>query len=299
MLKHFLADYFGCNKQQRNGILVLLFISLCVVLIRGLFPLFIKPDPIVLLDLPLIEQRLNTAYPHNPSFSETTHILQEKNTKLFMFNPNTINYDQLLQLGLSAKTATVFLKFRNNGFVFKEKKDLLKVYGISDKLYAQLEAYIFIEPVIQKSHAAAQEKEKQLLIPSEKVQPFIELNTADTLALLRVKGIGNTYAKRILKYRHVLGGYTRVEQLKEVYGMTEEHYEIIKNQVYTNAANLQKLNLNKDDFKMLNKHPYLSYEKTKVIFEWRRKTNISPANIREVLNDDVLYQKLNPYLTFD
>lgn len=50
----------------------------------------------------------------------------------------------------------------------------------------------------------------------------IDLNSADTLLLTRVPGIGAAFARRIYKYRELLGGYYVVEQLQEVYGMDRE-----------------------------------------------------------------------------
>lgn len=56
----------------------------------------------------------------------------------------------------------------------------------------------------------------------------VELNSADTTALKMVPGIGSVFAKRIIKYRDLLGGFYSVEQLGEVYGIDEERYEAMK-----------------------------------------------------------------------
>jgi hypothetical protein len=96
-----------------------------------------------------------------------------------------------------------------------------------------------------------------------------------------------------------LGGYVQKEQLKEVYGLTEEIYDKIKGQVTVDATLIKKIDLNKDDFKVINKHPYLSYELTKIIFDWRRKTVITPANLSSVIEDPETLKKIFPYLIFD
>lgn len=56
----------------------------------------------------------------------------------------------------------------------------------------------------------------------------VELNSADTTALKMVPGIGSVFAKRIIKYRDLLGGFYSVEQLGEVYGIDEDRYEAMK-----------------------------------------------------------------------
>ena len=50
----------------------------------------------------------------------------------------------------------------------------------------------------------------------------IELNQADTLTLKKIPGIGSTFARRIVGYRELLGGFYTVHQLAEVYGIDEE-----------------------------------------------------------------------------
>lgn len=59
---------------------------------------------------------------------------------------------------------------------------------------------------------------------TEKYAPgtLVELNTADTTILKKVPGIGSTFARRIMKYRELLGGFYDVSQLAEVYGIDEE-----------------------------------------------------------------------------
>lgn len=300
MLKSFLNNYFGFSRQQRNGLFVLICISLLLLLIRLTYPSFIKSDPIVLLNLPLAERKLDSSNQVSLSHKKSKNRPETKSKTLFAFDPNTVHLDQLLQLGFPEKTAQIFLKFRNKGFVFKQKQDLQKVFGVSPSLYASLEPYILIGKVSNPKQQSGEPSQKQVTPVSPKqTQQQIELNSADSLSLITLKGIGAVYTKRILKYRALLGGFVSVSQLKEVYGFSEEMYQAVSPQVYVDAGKIQKLNLNKDDFKRINKHPYLSYELTKSIFDWRKKTNINSTNLKGLLNDDPLYQKLLPYLVFD
>jgi len=301
----FLDNYFGFNKQQRNGLFVLILISITLLIIRMVYPVFMSPDPIVLLNLPLVEKKLDSNYYVSRGDSKKT--FEEVAKPLFVFDPNTVSFEQLLKLGVKEKTAQIFLRFRSRGFVFKEKEDLKKVYGISDRLFAQLEPYVLIEEsshIEKKASETPREKKEMPATISEKqvrkeVQVKVELNTADSSSLVALNGIGAGYAKRIIKYRNLLGGFVSVEQLKEVYGFSEELYEKVKPGIYVVAGNIKKINLNKDDFKTINKHPYLTYEITKNIFDWRRKTTINLTNLKDILNDHSLYQKLLPYLSFD
>ena len=185
--------------------------------------------------------------------------------------------------------------------MFKEKIDLKKVYGISDNFYSKLEPYIIIENKNSGSQLISNSSQANFATATIKNQTKakIEINTADSLTLLEINGIGPAFAKRILKYRSLLGGFVSVEQLKEVYGFTDEMFEKIKPNVTVNAELIKKINLNKDDFKSINKHPYLSYELTKTLFDWRKKTVITAVNLKDIINDDQAYNKLMPYISFN
>lgn len=61
----------------------------------------------------------------------------------------------------------------------------------------------------------------------EKVASPVDINTADSLALVQLPGIGPAFAKRIIAYRQALGGYDSVGQLRKVYGLPPETFQRI------------------------------------------------------------------------
>ncbi len=133
-----------------------------------------------------------------------------------------------------------------------------------------------------------------------KKQPVkIEVNTADSLKLLDLKGIGPSFAGRIIKYRRALGGFAELRQLREVYGMDSIRYDGFIGQLSIDTAHLKKMDVNRATFKELLAHPYLDYEQVKALCRFRDRKGIlsSPGELwaAGVLADS-LQEKLLPYL---
>jgi len=128
----------------------------------------------------------------------------------------------------------------------------------------------------------------------------LSLNESDTTRWKMIPGIGSTYASRIVKYRELLGGYVRKEQLLEVYGMDDERYSRISPYI-DSVGSCRKLQVNLAAFSDLLRHPYLNYDQVKVIVNLRqRKGDIVSINelamLDEFTSDDI--RRLEPYLAF-
>lgn len=128
----------------------------------------------------------------------------------------------------------------------------------------------------------------------------ISLNETDRAEWEKIPGIGAVYSTRILKYRDLLGGFVRVEQLREVYGIDNELYERIVHYIEPNI-HLNKLHINSVEFAELLRHPYLNYKQVKRIVNLRqRKGRISSlkelAMLDEFTSEDIF--RLEPYIEF-
>ncbi|MDO5761000.1 MAG: helix-hairpin-helix domain-containing protein, partial [Bacteroidota bacterium] len=97
----------------------------------------------------------------------------------------------------------------------------------------------------------------------------IDLNTADTLDLQLVRGIGKVFAKRIYNYGKRLGGYHSKEQLREVYGINDTIFRKIASQITLQDSNVRKIDINTDNIKTLSNHPYIDYYLAKAIIQFR------------------------------
>jgi len=145
---------------------------------------------------------------------------------------------------------------------------------------------------------------KQSQYPSTEKFPegiVIEINTSDTLQLMKIPGIGSAFAKRITSYRNLLGGYFRLEQLQEVYGMYEELYEKITPYLQTDTSVITQIPVNTASIDKLRLHPYINFYQAKAIVEMRKKKgkleNINELYLLEEFTTDDL-EKIKHYLAF-
>jgi competence protein ComEA len=114
----------------------------------------------------------------------------------------------------------------------------------------------------------------------------VELNAADSASLETLPGIGPAFASRILKYRSLLGGYVKVEQLKEVYGMPEETYDRIKSLCTINATQVKRISAETLwDAPYKAYHPYLSKELKALINEKKKAGVYSESDLKILIEE--------------
>jgi DNA uptake protein ComE-like DNA-binding protein len=135
--------------------------------------------------------------------------------------------------------------------------------------------------------------------PVKKSEVFLELNAADTFDLQRLKGIGSSFARRIVNYRKRLGGFNDKKQLLEVFGMDHIRYDEIAENVWVEPDSVHPINLNYITFKELLRHPYFPFEITKAIMIYRQKNKkfkqLEELKGIEGINDSI-YKKITVYL---
>ena len=128
----------------------------------------------------------------------------------------------------------------------------------------------------------------------------IEINTADSAALVSLRGVGPVFAGRILKYRGLLGGYFQVEQMLEVYGMDTLRYEQIKDHIKADPGRINKIEVNVAEFKTLLRHPYLDYETVKDIINYRKTAGpiLNSDSLRKIIAYDPMFNKVKYYIKY-
>ena len=130
----------------------------------------------------------------------------------------------------------------------------------------------------------------------------IDINTSDSATIVRLPGIGPVLSARIIKYRHLLGGFATIEQLKEVYGLSEETFEKIKGRVVADSTQITRININSATYKELLRFPYLEKYEVSAILKYRelkgRITEIEDLAENKLITREKVY-KVRPYLKYD
>jgi len=130
---------------------------------------------------------------------------------------------------------------------------------------------------------------------------LLDLNKCDSASLVALPGIGPVLSARILKYRSLIGGYVSVLQLKEVYGLPEETFNLISSRVSADSLSIRKIMINEYDFKQLIRHPYFQKSDVISILKYRElKGRISGIEvmIENNLISPLTAKKIGPYLEF-
>lgn len=221
--------------------------------------------------------------------------------QLFVFDPNILSAEEFRNLGLDYYVINNILKYREKGGRFKVAKDFSRIFGLKPDVYAMLEPYIKIASV--KPGNISRENKYTIIEKEEntKTLDIININTADSASLLKVRGIGPVFASRIIKYRNLLGGYYHIWQLTEVYGTDSDKINTWASQLLLEPGEVRKININEADEKLLASHPYIKMKLARVLINYRKQhgnyKDINDLKAIKILKPEDL-SRLEPYLAF-
>ena len=109
---------------------------------------------------------------------------------------------------------------------------------------------------------------------SQKIQvgtgkDITELNSCDSAELESLPGLGPVLSGRIIKFRKLLGGFYSVEQLREVYGLNEDIFDIVNSKVKVDTSLIQKIRVNEATYYDLVRLPYLNSNEVNLLINYR------------------------------
>ena len=303
MLPNWFKEYLSFHKTERRGIIALVILLIGLIGFNMYQRYFWKGDWEE-IELKYGEQII--------SFEEETKALADnafspkpwipKAIDYFSFDPNTLDSAGWVALGFSPKQSAAVIRYRNAGAVFRKPEDVKKLFVVDEEKYTELEPFISIKPIAEKPKKQwdkpKYEKKPKWKTP-EYIPKHIELNTADTIALVEIKGIGAYFARAIVEYRDKLGGYRNKNQVLEVYGMDSTKFAKIESEIWVDSTSFIKIDVNRATLKELVHHPYVNFNQAKAIVNYRKQHGLfkSVADLQKIhLVKGETYRKIAPYL---
>lgn len=296
-------------RRERSGLLVLIVFCTFAFALRALVP---ETSPAVTYP------DLLTHYvdQNEAPAEELTSPQATRAEAFFKFDPNSIDLEALIQLGLSPKQAGSLLNYRDKSGGFKTKADLARVYTLPEGWFERHQADILLPDRqdaprrVKKSETAKFANEgnswrefsspKSAQPPAEEVT-LIDINSVDSLELTAVRGIGAKSARRIVNYRDALGGFVDTAQYQEVWGL----HPAVRQRLKESAVPLttpRQIDLNRATFEELKAHPYISYKLAKSLVAMRnhRGGTLGIADLKaHHLIDEALLERITPYLNVE
>ena len=206
------------------------------------------------------------------------------------FNPNDYSLDDWMALGLSVKQSQAILNFVQRGIY--SNSALEKIYVMPTEVYDLIKDSTFYEKQITEFTVIKDSVVKPI--------PLLEINSASKEDLIELNGVGEFYAKQILKYKNELGGFVFIEQLLEVWKMRLETYEKLLPQLSIDTNKIKKINVNTCSLEDLRSHPYLDYYQANSIIKMRMQKD-GYNELQEILESKLIneeeFQRLLPYLS--
>jgi len=276
-----IKNWFGFTRRERRSTAILLFILFIIIILKH-----IVPERNIAIEI------VRSGFSGTGSEAEITRGDKSTDTLLFAFDPNSASYDTMIMLGFAPKAANTLIRYRNKGGIFRKPSDIRKLHGIDSAFSEKLIPFIVFSTCTSVNEKAGY---------SHNERKMVDINSCDSLSLLGLPGIGPVLSGRIIKYRHLLGGFARKDQIKEVYGLPEETYDLIKESLFADSLAVAKININSADYKMLRRHPYFENYEVTAILKYReltgRITGIDDLVVNKLLSAGKAF-KVGPYLGF-
>ncbi|MES2588597.1 MAG: helix-hairpin-helix domain-containing protein [Bacteroidota bacterium] len=278
------------SKRSRKAILFFVLFFLLIVITPRIIFLFREPSDFKFTQTDF-EKKVFKKRTFSYSNNYTSYSKKSKfKTPPKKFDPNEYSPSDWMNLGMSQKQADLIIRFGKRGFYSDE--DLKKVFVISDKFFAVIKDSLF--------YPERKVFEKTTYTKEVKTIKIIELNTASEEELMTIKGIGQFFAKNIIKQRNALGGFISKKQLLEVWKMDEEKLSLLDEFISVDPNLIKQINLNSVTAEELKKHPYFTWNIANSIVKLRAQIG-SYQKIedikRSVLVDEEFYNKIKPYLS--
>ncbi|TDS12398.1 helix-hairpin-helix domain-containing protein [Sphingobacterium paludis] len=296
-----LSAFFRLTHNERRGFLVLLLLVVLVYYTPFLYRyLFYNANPAE----PLISwvdadpQGLSISPSEDLQRPEQGRDVASKSFTLTPFNPNNLPDSQWRAMGFSDKQIRVIKNYESKGGRFYKAEDVRKMYSISAAEFQRIAPFLRFDVLDAPQRPAASSSPPKATV----ARTVVDINSADSAALVALPGIGPVLSTRMIKYRNSLGGFHSLQQLQEVYGLPAETLEKLKGLLSVGGNGVQQLAVNLATETELAAHPYISKRHASRIIRYRGQHGpfTSLEDLAQIYTlDSVFLRKIEPYLKFN
>ncbi len=192
--------------------------------------------------------------------------LEEKEPKLYPFNPNFMTDYKAYTLGVTPDQYDRLRAYRESGQWINSSADFKKVTQVPDSVLQRISPYFkFPDWVTNPKKRSKPAFVKNKEFKGEKM----DLNSATVEQLQEVSGIGKVLSQRIVDKRSQLGGFSHDLQLHTVWGLKPEVVKkaLERFEVKTPKP-IVKMNINSASASDLSTIPGISFDLGKKIWEF-------------------------------
>lgn len=230
---------------------------------------------------------------------------------LFPFDPNTATAGQWRLLGLSTGQARGVLSYVAHGGTFEYRQDLTRLRSLGPAQVSRLLPFVQLPDRPQgrggpgRTGRPAADSLRRYARDPRPARPErrpLELNSCDSAALVALPGVGPAFARGILRYRDLLGGYHSLDQLAEVHVLKERPEAVahLRTLVVVDPALVRRLPMSTAPVEQLAAHPYLRWKLAKALVAYRRQHG--PFRTLDdlrgcVLVDEITLRSFAPYFS--
>lgn len=268
-----LHTFFKFSKAQQAAI-VFLFV---IIIVLQLAYFFIDFQPKVSKPNTAIQQWLA----QQAVIEAKKQALYQNRNKIYPFNPNFITDYKGYRLGMTTIEIDRLLAFRKQNKFVNSPQEFQEVTKISDDLLQKIAPYFKFPDWVKNKKA----QEHNGFFKQKENAIVVNINTASKEDLIKINGIGEVLANRILDQRENLGAFVAQEQFDEIWGLSPEVLRSIKKYFRIEVPqNLKKIDINNASLKELSQFYYFKNGLARAIIIYRSMNGDikTPADLKQI-----------------
>lgn len=283
-MKYFRRSRFVFYKKEQNGIFFFGLISICI---RLFFLAQFEPKPESKLFGIYEEMAMLNYKIENDSIQALSKNRQSRDT-LYPFYPHQFDAYKAYYLGLDYAVVESFNLNFNEEIPIRNLEEFNALVGLNERELFKLRPYLKFKKVYHSRVTKNFSKEKK------------DLNMADSLDLIEVRGIGPYRAMKVLKKRSSIWAFSAWTQVDEIEALDSIALVELKKAFYLKPQVFDKLNINESSFEELRKIPYVTYGIARGILRYRNLFGgfESIDELKKIEGVDLLtFERIALYLT--